>query len=136
MSEKVYPLVSLLVANYNNGQFISETLESALAQTYPNIEIVIVDDGSSDDSLQEIGRFMASHPDSRIRLFKNSDNKGCGRIKRQCIELSEGAFFTFLDAEDTIEPKAIEILMEVLLYHPEYGIAYSTHYLCNEKLEP
>ena len=135
MSEKVYPLVSLLVANYNNGQFISETLESALAQTYPNIEIVIVDDGSSDDSLQEIGRFMESHPDSRIRLFKNSDNKGCGRIKRQCIELSEGAFFGFLDPEDTILPETVSTLMDVFDREPELGIVYCTHYLCNEKLE-
>ena len=97
-----YPLVSLLIANYNNGRFISETLDSAVAQTYPYIEIVIVDDGSSDDSVQAIERFMATHPGFRIRLFKNTDNKGCGRIKRQCIELSEGDYFCFLDPEDTI----------------------------------
>ncbi|MBO6082031.1 MAG: glycosyltransferase family 2 protein [Bacteroidales bacterium] len=135
MSEKVYPLVSLLVANYNNGQFISETLESALAQTYPNIEIVIVDDGSTDDSLQEIGRFMESHPDSRLRLFKNADNKGCGRIKRQCIELSEGAYFGFLDPEDTILPDTVSTLMGVFDREPGLGIVYCTHYLCNEKWE-
>ena len=135
MSEKGYPLVSLLVANFNNGRFISETLESAVAQTYPNIEIVIVDDGSSDDSLQIIGRFMATHPDSRIRLIKNTDNKGCGRIKRQCIELSEGEYFSFLDPEDTILPEAVSTLMEVFASSPELGIVYCTHYLCNDKLE-
>lgn len=135
MSEKVFPLVSLLVANYNNGRFISETLESALAQTYPNIEIVIVDDGSSDNSLQEISRFMESHPESRIRLFKNPDNQGCGRVKRQSIEVSEGAFFGFLDPEDTILPETVSTLMAVFEHEPGLGIVYCTHYLCNEKLE-
>ena len=135
MSEKGYPLVSLLVANFNNGRFISETLESALAQTYPCIEIVIVDDGSTDDSLQVIGRVMASHPDSRMRLYKNADNQGCGRIKRQCIELSEGEYFGFLDPEDTILPETVSTLMDVFCREPELGIVYCTHYLCNERLE-
>ena len=130
-----YPLVSLLIANYNNGRFISETLDSAVAQTYPYIEIVIVDDGSSDDSVQAIERFIATHPGFRIRLFKNTDNKGCGRIKRQCIDLSEGDYFCFLDPEDTILPEAIFTLMAVFNNKPELGLVYSTHYLCNEELE-
>lgn len=130
------PLVSILVANYNNGCFIAETLESAVKQTYPNIEIVIVDDGSKDDSLQVIESFMASHPEVKIRLFRNADNKGCGRIKRQCVELSEGEYFCFLDPEDTIVPEAVATLMEVFACHPDYGVVYCTHYLCNERLEP
>lgn len=132
----VFPLVSILVANYNNGRFISETLESAINQTYPNIEIVIVDDGSTDNSLLVIESFMSSHPERLIKLFKNNDHKGCGRIKRQCVELSEGDFFCFLDPEDTIVPEAIEILMGAFESHPKYGLIYSTHFLCNDKLEP
>lgn len=131
-----YPLVSILIANYNNGRFISETLESAVGQTYPNTELVIIDDGSLDDSLQVIDRFMTTHSDTKIKLFKNIDNKGCGRIKRQCVELSEGDYFCFLDPEDAILPEAVATLMEAYENHPEYGIVYSTHYLCNEKLEP
>lgn len=130
------PLVSILVANYNNGCFIAETLESAVRQTYPNVEIVIVDDGSNDNSLQVIVGFMASHPEATIRLVKNTDPKGCGRIKRQCVELSSGVFFCFLDPEDTILPEAVATLMEAFATHPEYGLVYCTHYLCNEKLEP
>lgn len=136
MSSADYPLVSILVANFNNGRFIAETLASAAKQTYPNTEIVVVDDGSEDDSLAVVGDFMATHPEVRIRLFKNSDNKGCGRIKRQCVELSEGEYFCFLDPEDTILPEAVETLMAVFKDYPECGLVYSTHYLCNEKLEP
>ena len=133
---KDYPLVSILVANFNNGHFIAETLESAIGQTYPNIEIVIVDDGSMDKSLQVIEEFIASHPEAVVRLYRNTDQRGCGRIKRQCVEMSEGDFFCFLDPEDTIVPEAVATLMEVFEKHPDYGLVYCTHYLCNEKLEP
>ena len=131
-----FPLVSILIANYNNGRFITETLESVVGQSYPNIEIVIVDDGSTDDSLQVIDNFMASHHKQQIKLFKNQDNKGCGRIKRQCIENSEGKFFCFVDPDDTVVPEAVSTLMDVFMNHPELGLVYSTHFLCNERLEP
>ena len=130
------PLVSILIANFNNGRFIAETLESAVRQTYPNTEIVVVDDGSEDDSLSVIERFINAHPEAKARLVKNNDHKGCGRIKRQCVELSEGEYFCFLDPDDTIVPEAVATLMEVVKTHPEYGIVYCTHYLCNENLEP
>lgn len=133
---KEFPLVSILVANCNNGRFIGETLASAMAQTYPNLEVVVIDDGSTDDSLKVIEEFMSAHADARIRLVKNSDHKGCGRIKRQCVEVSEGEYFCFLDPDDAISPDAVATLMDVYAKHPEYGIVYSTHYLCNEKLEP
>ena len=57
----MYPLISILVANYNNGCFIAETLDSICAQTYPNIEVVIVDDCSTDKSLQVISAYLSSH---------------------------------------------------------------------------
>ena len=136
MSMTELPLVSILIANFNNGRFIGEALESAVRQTYPNTEIVIIDDGSEDDSVTEIERFMNAHPEARIKLFKNSDHQGCGRVKRQCVELSEGVYFCFLDPDDTIVSEAVATLMEVFRDHLEYSIVYCTHYLCNEKLEP
>lgn len=130
------PLVSILVANYNNGCFIAETLESAVKQTYPNVEVVIVDDGSKDNSLQVIEEFMPSHSEANIRLFKNADNRGCGRIKRQCIELSQGEYFIFLDPEDTFTCDAIAIMLAEHERGVEYSIVYGTHYLCDEHLQP
>lgn len=130
------PLVSILVANYNNGRFIAETLESAVKQTYPSIEIVIVDDGSKDNSLQVIEGFKKSHSEANIKLFKNADNRGCGRIKRQCIELSQGEYFIFLDPEDTLTCDAIAILLAEHERGVEYSIVYGTHYLCDEQLRP
>lgn len=131
-----YPLVSILVANFNNGQFITETLDSAVGQTYPNIEVVIVDDGSMDNSVSIIEDYISKHGDTRFKFYRNDDNQGCGRIKRQCVAYSEGAFFAFLDPEDTIVPEALETLMKVHIDHPEFSVVYCTHYLCNERLEP
>ena len=131
-----YPLVSILVANFNNGQFITETLDSAVGQTYPNVEIVIIDDGSMDNSVSIIEDYISKHGNARFKFYRNDDNQGCGRIKRQSVAYSEGAFFAFLDPEDTIVPEAIEILMKVHINHPEYSVVYCTHYLCNERLEP
>jgi glycosyltransferase involved in cell wall biosynthesis len=132
-----YPLVSLLIANYNNARYITETLESAIHQTYPNIEIIIVDDASNDNSIEKINEVINLYgKNKRIILYKNFYNYGCGRNKRKCIDASQGKFFAFLDPEDTIEHSAVEQLMNVHLQNSlKYSIVYSTHYLCNEKLE-
>jgi glycosyltransferase involved in cell wall biosynthesis len=131
------PLVSLLVANYNNGKFIAETLQSAVNQTYRQLEIIVVDDASDDNSVEIIEDFIHNHPDTKIELYKNFSNYGCGRNKRKCIDIARGEYFAFLDPEDTITPNAVEELMEIHLRNQgKYSIVYSTHYLCNEKLEP
>jgi len=130
------PLFSILIANYNNGEFIVETLDAALSQTYPNIEIVIVDDTSTDNSVEIIKKYIAENPQANINLYLNYSNYGCGRNKRKCIDASKGEFFAFLDPEDTIEPTAVEELMAIHLKNDKkYSIVYSTHYLCNSKLE-
>jgi glycosyltransferase involved in cell wall biosynthesis len=131
------PLVSLLIANFNNGKYIEETLHSAVNQSYPNIEIVIIDDASADNSLEIIDNFINKNPQANIKLSKNEVNSGgCGCIKRQCIALSSGEYFAFLDPEDTIELTAVEQLMAVHLQNQNNSIVYCTHWLCNEKLEP
>jgi glycosyltransferase involved in cell wall biosynthesis len=131
------PLVSLLVANYNNGKFIAETLQSAVNQTYRQLEIIVVDDASDDNSVVIIKDFIHNHPDTKIELYKNFSNYGCGRNKRKCIDIARGEYFAFLDPEDTITPNAVEELLEIHLKNQgKYSIVYSSHYLCNEKLEP
>jgi len=133
-----FPLVSLLVANFDNGKYISQTLQSAVNQTYNNIEIIIIDDASSDNSVEIINDFILKNKNFNIKLIENKINSGsCGKIKRQCIDASGGDFFAFLDPEDTITPDAVEILMKIHLQNPDiYSVVYSTHYLCNENLEP
>lgn len=127
-------LVSILIANRNNGKYIEETLNSAINQTYSNIEIIVIDDNSNDNSIDIINNFIKNNPQQNVQLLKNSDSKGCGRIKKQLIENSIGEYFAFLDPEDTIRPDAVDTLVR---FHTtdQYSIVYSTHYCCNEKLE-
>ncbi|MDR2824282.1 MAG: glycosyltransferase family 2 protein, partial [Prevotellaceae bacterium] len=131
------PLISLLVANFNNGKYIEETLQSAVKQTYKNIEIVVIDDASIDNSVEVIGRFVEKNPFANIKFYKNDINSGgCGGIKRQCIAFSKGEYFAFLDPEDTIEPNAVETLYAEHAKNQHFSIVYCTHWLCNERLEP
>ncbi len=127
------PLVSILVANYNNAQYIEESLNSVLSQTYTNTEIIIVDDNSEDSSIDVISKFIDEHSNIPIHFVQNTDHQGCGRIKRQCIELSHGDYFAFLDPDDTITNDAVQKLLD-LHQQGDYSIVYSTHYICDESL--
>ena len=81
--ETVLPLFSVLIANHNDGKYLMEAVESVKAQTYTHWEIVIVDDGSTDNSNE---LFVELVEDQRIRVFRNEENRGCGFTKRKCLE--------------------------------------------------
>lgn len=129
------PLVSILIANLDNGQYIRQTLDSAIGQTYRDIEIIVVDDGSSDNSVHVIQQFIDTHKETTIYFHRNSAPAGCGRIKRQLVELSHGDYFIFLDPEDTFTPDAVATLLAEHQRGTEYSIVYGTHYLCDEQLQ-
>lgn len=130
------PLVSILVTNYNNAVYIVESLESAVHQTYQNIEIVIVDDKSLDDSVDVAKSFVEHHPDFRFTLYVSPENKGCPFSKRKSVELSHGDYFLFLDSDDKMSNDAVEKLLEVMLDGNQYSIVYSGQYLCDGDLVP
>lgn len=129
------PLVSILIANHNNSMYIGEALDSALAQSYPNIEVIVVDDASTDNSLNVINNYNSLHPNGFITLYKNYASHGCGRVKRKCVDIARGEYFAFLDPDDTIAPDAIEKLLGVHEKAKCYSIVYSTHFLCDENLK-
>lgn len=109
MSGGNYPLFSVLVANYNNGIYIEECLQSIFAQTYKDWEIIIVDDGSTDKSREIYAQYAS---DKRIKVFYNIKNRGCGYTKRKCVEHATGEICGFVDPDDAIIPKSIEIMVE------------------------
>lgn len=128
------PLVSVLIANHNNSSFIEETLDSVINQTYPNIEIIVVDDASSDNSVEVIENYMHRNPDKNIFFYQTYCSFGCGRVKRKCADIARGEYFAFLDPDDTIAVDAVEKLVSA---HElgKYSIVYSSHYLCNVQLQ-
>ena len=99
------PLFSVLVANYNNGTYLQEAIDSVLAQTYDNWEVVLVDDKSTDESLAIYGKYAT---DKRFKIYHNDANRGCGYTKRRCAELAAGELCGFLDPDDALMPEALE----------------------------
>lgn len=122
------PLFSLLVANYNNGLYIEECINSIFKQTYQNWEIILIDDASTDNSREIYNKYVN---DKRIKILFNNKNKGCGYTKRKCVDIASGAICGFLDPDDAITPDALEIMVQSHKKHPNASIIYSTHYVCD-----
>lgn len=127
------PLFSVLIANYNNGKYLEACLQSIFSQTYTNWEIVIVDDASIDNSMSIYVKYKNN---KQVKIFKNSENKGCGYTKRKCVEYAKGSICGFVDPDDALLPNALEIMVQGHLDNPETSIVYSTHYICDENLQP
>ncbi|MDR1348564.1 MAG: glycosyltransferase family 2 protein [Prevotellaceae bacterium] len=127
------PLFSVLIANHNNGKYISSAINSVIVQTYKNWEIIIVDDCSADNSLQIIEQYK-NH--DNIKIVKNDKNKGCGYTKRRCAELAGGLLCGFLDSDDELLPNALEIMVQAHIQHPECSLIGSRSYRCNTNLRP
>lgn len=103
-----HPLVSILINNYNYGQFLVRTLDSALGQTYDNVEVVIVDDASTDDSWS----IIESYGD-RCISYRQEQNRGQGAALNKGFELSKGEIVIFLDSDDMLYPEAVEEVVRV-----------------------
>ncbi len=116
------PLVSVIVPSYNYGHLISETLRCLQSQTYQNWECLVVDDGSFDDTAQIVAAF--AREDSRIRYLRQENQKQAA-ARNTGIKNSKGEYFQFLDADDLIEPRKLELHTRYLEEHPEIDIVYS-----------
>lgn len=99
-----------------------EAIDSVKAQTYPNWEIILVDDGSTDNSHK---LYKQLEKDSRIHIYYNGENKGCGYTKRRCAELANGAFCGFLDPDDSLIPEALQWHCDIHLQMENVSVIYS-----------
>jgi glycosyltransferase involved in cell wall biosynthesis len=97
-------LFSILIANYNNGKYLEDALQSIFKQTYENWEIVIVDDASTDES-QKVYEIHKNNP--KVKLYFNEQNMGCGYTKKRCIDLAIGEICGFLDPDDILDKEAL-----------------------------
>lgn len=122
---------SILIANYNNSEYIFEAILSVLNQTYKNWEIIIVDDASTDNSIEVITPFLS---DKRIKLIQHDKNLGCGTTKRDCVVHASGEIMGELDPDDTLDKNAISIMIDYHNRHADHGLIYSSNYECDENL--
>ena len=100
------PLISIITPNYNCARFIAQTIESVLAQTYTNWEMLIVDDCSTDGSY-EIAREYAEK-DSRIKVFRNEKNSGAAVSRNIALDNASGEYIAFLDSDDLWLPEKLQ----------------------------
>ena len=128
MNEKV----SILIANYNNGRYLMDAVDSVRCQSYPDWEIIIVDDCSTDNS---IDIYQDLEGDDRIHIFYNSNNMGCGYTKHQCVSHANGDICGFLDPDDALTEDAIQIMVAEHEKHPDASLINSTCFETDERLD-
>jgi glycosyltransferase involved in cell wall biosynthesis len=100
------PSVSVIIPCYNGEQFVAFAIESALAQTYPNVEIIVVDDGSTDGSRAAVARYRE---DPRVRFLEHDSNKGIAAARNTGIRASTGELIGFLDQDDIWLPEKLAL---------------------------
>jgi glycosyltransferase involved in cell wall biosynthesis len=123
-----FPLVSIVIPVYNGANFLAEAIESALAQTWPNIEIIVVDDGSDDDG--ETAAVAASFGD-RIRYY-HKPNGGVATAVNRGVALMRGEYFSWLSHDDVYAPEKTERLMEAVLKAQEPIVAFGDFALMSD----
>lgn len=103
------PLVSIIIPNYNGEKFIESCINSAINQTYDNIELIFVDDGSADTSMDKINQMEIS--ETKMIVYQQQ-NLNASIARNKGIELAHGEYFLFLDSDDILYPDAIACLVE------------------------
>jgi glycosyltransferase involved in cell wall biosynthesis len=115
------PLVSVIITTYNRNNYLKKALESVLNQSYKNLDIIVVDDGSFGDENQNLCSKY-----SFINYIKIENSGGPCKPRNEGIKISKGSYITFLDDDDIWEFNKIEILLDVLESNPTFGLAH--HY--------
>ena len=122
------PIVSIPVITYNSAKTVLETLESIKAQTYPNIELIISDDCSTDKSVEVV----KSYNDKRIKLLSNEHNSGAALSRNYALREARGKWIAFLDSDDSWVPTKLEEQL-AFMDKNDYAFTYSDYRICNGK---
>lgn len=118
------PLVSVLMTTYNREKYLAVAVESVLASTYENLELIIVDDQSKDKSY-EIALSYAEK-DKRVKVFKNEKNLGDYPNRNKAASLATGKYLKYVDADDMIYPTGLEVMVSGMEKFPEAGWGLSS----------
>lgn len=130
MSSTVKGLVSVIVASYNHAEFLEQRMDSLINQTYQDIEILVIDDCSSDNSVEILRRYE-SHP--KVRLIIREKNGGWVAVSNQGVEVSVGEFVIFANCDDACDPRTIERLMDSSIQNPTSGVAFCRSVMIDER---
>lgn len=124
MNTKDFPLVSVLIPAYNHENYIQETIESIINQTYPNIELIILDDGSKDKTWEKITELKPKCENRFVKsYFETKQNEGTCITLNKLLKLSSGEFVYIIASDDLTKPQAIEKEVKFLQDNPDYALA-------------
>lgn len=117
------PLVSVVIPVFNGGKYINEAIDSILAQDYPHIELFVLDDGSTDDTLERIKRYAG-------RLYwETHQNMGQANTLNKGWQIAKGEILSYLGADDALLPNAVSTSVRYLLNHEDVVLSYCDYYL-------
>ena len=105
MENNFLPQITIITTSYNYGEYISQTIESVLAQTFSDWELIIVDDASTDNSIEIIKKYC---DDTRIKLICHDKNKGLKESIKTALKYAKGEWIAFVESDDTITQNAFE----------------------------
>lgn len=123
---------SIVMANYNNDKYIQEAIQSVISQTYSNWELIIVDDASTDTSIEKIKPFLV---DKRIKLIRLKQNKGVGYAKRMGCKNAVNDILGILDSDDKLVDNALEIVVKCYEQNTDIGFIYTNMWSCDSELK-
>jgi len=124
------PKVSVVVPTYNRAQYMRTAVQSVLDQTCDDFEVVLIDDGSSDDT-PEVGQRL-SKSDVRVRYIRNEQNLGLVENWKKGVQETRGDYFCILGDDDVLEPEFLDRLVEPLEERPDVALSFCDHWLIDE----
>ncbi|MCB7481326.1 glycosyltransferase family 2 protein [Christiangramia sediminis] len=124
---------SILIANFNNGAFFKDCYRSIIDQTYNNWEVIIIDDCSTDNSVEKIKHLIGNDP--RFQFYTNKKNQGCGYTKNRCVDLANGIICGFLDSDDALKKDSLKLMVETHQKSPKIAIVTSKYIIANKDME-
>lgn len=133
-----YPLISIVTACYNSAKFIPNMIRSIATQDYINWELVVVNDASTDNSVEVAKKCIDSLSiKKKVRIYQNAVNQGYGVTLRKAVIKSKGQLIAIVDSDDALgSDKALRCVAKCHIKHPEVALTYSDYYDCDSQLKP
>lgn len=125
------PLVSIIMPAFRTATTIAESIESVLAQTYKNFELLIIDDCSTDETSYIVEQFLLK--DDRIKLIKKDTNQGVAMARNTGLDQAQGDFVAFLDSDDLWLPKKLQLQIEAVQKYKDVEVVFGSYYRFNDK---
>ncbi len=135
-----YPLITIIVSTYNSSRFIIETLDSFVAQTYPNIELIIGDDASTDDTITKVKNWLSLNDNKEkfqnVEIIEVEVNTGVSANANRSLHKAAGEWIKFIGADDVLLPNCINDNVAFISKNPDVRVLFSKVNKYNETFEP